>query len=98
MSGKSGKFLFVCGCPRSGTTAIAKLLNYHSKVILGMERYKYQIRKNESNAINPSLFYWESRYAKSKVLDKHSKSYLQENAKYRLCQSLIKRSRVQHTR
>ncbi|MGB3557162.1 MAG: sulfotransferase [Geitlerinemataceae cyanobacterium] len=133
----------VCGCPRSGTTAITKLLNSHSKIIIGMERYKYQIRKSDPNSINPSLFLpehflninsdetniipktgnqWFSLYediafkfnanaskldalwvgyklpSKSKGLDAELKYYLQENAKYKLCQSLIKRSRIQHTK
>ena len=34
------KFLFVVGVPRSGTTAAARILNYHSKILLGIERYK----------------------------------------------------------
>lgn len=32
--------LFVCGCPRSGTTALARLLNLHPEIVVGLERYK----------------------------------------------------------
>ena len=34
------KLLFVCGVPRSGTSALAKLLNTSPHVVLGVERYK----------------------------------------------------------
>jgi hypothetical protein len=33
-------YLFICGAPRSGTTATAQLLNRHPKVAVGIERYK----------------------------------------------------------
>jgi hypothetical protein len=33
-------YLFICGAPRSGTTAIAQLLNRHPRIALGIERYK----------------------------------------------------------
>ena len=33
-------YLFICGAPRSGTTAIAQLLNHHPKISVGIERYK----------------------------------------------------------
>ena len=32
--------LFVCGVPRSGTTALARCLNRHRRVALGIERYR----------------------------------------------------------
>jgi hypothetical protein len=34
------KFLFLCGVPRSGTTAMANLLNSHPKIAIGIERFK----------------------------------------------------------
>jgi hypothetical protein len=37
---ESRNYLFVCGAPRSGTTAIAQLLNRHPKIVVGIERYK----------------------------------------------------------
>ncbi|MCW5733904.1 MAG: sulfotransferase [Enhydrobacter sp.] len=33
-------YLFVCGCPRSGTTALTRLLNLHPGIVIGLERYK----------------------------------------------------------
>ena len=32
--------MFVCGVPRSGTTALARCLNRHRRVALGIERYR----------------------------------------------------------
>lgn len=40
------KYLFICGCDRSGTTALVKLLNSHPHLCIGMERYK-GLLKNE---------------------------------------------------
>lgn len=48
-------FLFICGCPRSGTTALTHVFNWHPNVLLGMERYAALFRKN-SNAMNKDLF------------------------------------------
>jgi hypothetical protein len=40
-------FLIVTGVARSGTTALGELLNAHSKVCLGIERFKFQyLREN----------------------------------------------------
>ncbi len=33
------KKLFICGCARSGTSALTKLIGAHEKIVLGMERY-----------------------------------------------------------
>ena len=42
--------LFVAGCPRSGTTAIANYLNVHPSVMVTIERY------NHTMPITPDLF------------------------------------------
>ena len=38
------QYLFVTGCPRSGTTALVELLASHYAIVIGMERYKYVAR------------------------------------------------------
>lgn len=48
----SRKYLFVCGVPRSGTSAITSLLNEHPKIALGLERY----RRVPRAALNENLF------------------------------------------
>jgi len=54
---KSLKYLFVGGPPRSGTTALAKLLNHHPKIAIGIERYKYLYHNAARNCeIGPGLF------------------------------------------
>lgn len=51
------KYLFVGGPPRSGTTVLAKLLNHHPKIAIGIERYKYLYRSAARNGgIGPGLF------------------------------------------
>ena len=50
------KYLFICGCPRSGTTALVRLLNSHPSLAIGMERYKYYASQQKINKINPSAF------------------------------------------
>jgi glycosyltransferase involved in cell wall biosynthesis len=37
---RADRHLFVAGCPRSGTSALAFLLNEHPEIVLGFERYK----------------------------------------------------------
>lgn len=50
------EFIFICGCARSGTTAITHLLNSHPEIALGMERYKFFLRDKISDKITPELF------------------------------------------
>lgn len=50
------EFLFICGCPRSGTTALVRLLNAHHSIAIGMERYKYYANKKNIAKINRDLF------------------------------------------
>lgn len=51
----SKKFLFVCGCPRSGTTVLTQLLNWHPRVSIGMERFGMLLYRN-SDLFNPTIF------------------------------------------
>ena len=50
------KYLFVAGCPRSGTTALVKILNSHYQIILGMERFKYVKKKITPNHFTKTNF------------------------------------------
>lgn len=45
--------LFVCGVPRSGTTVLAEVLSAHSRVVLGIERFKRCYRRPD---FGPSYF------------------------------------------
>jgi hypothetical protein len=45
-------YVFICGAPRSGTTAITKLLNHHPSIAIGIERYK----NVPSEQLVPSVF------------------------------------------
>ncbi len=50
----AGRYLFVMGCPRSGTTALKTLLNGHQAIALGEERYGS--RYDHAEFLDPSLF------------------------------------------
>jgi hypothetical protein len=50
------KPLFVCGCPRSGTTAFADYLNRHQEILICQERYKLGTLREE---ITPEFFTFE---------------------------------------
>lgn len=47
------KPLFVCGCPRSGTTAMGSLLAGDPRIVLGIERYGTMFF---GNSLTPDLF------------------------------------------
>lgn len=47
-------YCFVMGCPRSGTTALTRLLHAHDAIVMGMERYKFLA--DGSGALGPELF------------------------------------------
>ncbi len=49
-------YLFICGCPRSGTTALVNLLNHHPSIAIGMERYKHYATQENIHKINPDAF------------------------------------------
>ena len=53
---QSRRFLFVCGVARSGTTVLARLLNNHPQVAVGVERYKYRFMRRALPADPASLF------------------------------------------
>jgi Sulfotransferase family len=51
------KYCFVFGCPRSGTTAVVRLLQAHPRVVIGMERHKFLLSRRRDRAkFGPALF------------------------------------------
>ena len=52
----SKRYLFVCGCPRSGTTALMHLLNSHRLIVLGVERYKKFAKPTHIKKLNKRVF------------------------------------------
>jgi len=50
------KFLFVTGIQRSGTTALANLLNWHSEISVCIERYKNLMLGQNFKHFEPELF------------------------------------------
>jgi hypothetical protein len=51
----SARPLFVAGCQRSGTTAVAEYLNRHPRILVGLERYG----RVPAKTITPELFAFE---------------------------------------
>lgn len=49
----SRRFLFVCGCPRSGTSALVELLASDPRIAIGAERYAHLY---ETQDLTPDLF------------------------------------------
>ncbi len=50
------RVLFVCGAARSGTTALARLLNTHPDIVVGIERFKYRLLGAQDEIDYASLF------------------------------------------
>ena len=48
------QYLFIVGCPRSGTTAMWELLSSSSKIVIGVERYAHRVFPPFS--LKPDLF------------------------------------------
>jgi hypothetical protein len=46
------KYLFICGVPRSGTTALSRLIGLHPQIVMGTERYKYLYRGENTLSID----------------------------------------------
>ena len=56
MNSNIKKYLFVGGLARSGTSALTELLNGHSEIAIGMERYKYLFGNGELFTRGEELF------------------------------------------
>lgn len=56
------KYLFVCGPPRSGTTALGRCLNFHPRIVLGRERYKYRLLAREQNGFDYRGLFAKDRF------------------------------------
>ena len=59
---KSRRHLFVCGTARSGTTALARLLNAHPKIALGIERYKNILLSKPDPSFNYADLFTKDRF------------------------------------
>jgi hypothetical protein len=56
------RYCFIFGCPRSGTTALTRLLNSHEAFVVGMERYKYHYSSTQGRAALGPDFFEPGRY------------------------------------
>jgi len=75
------KNLFLCGCPRSGTTALWKLFASEPKIATGLERFKNRCR-NAKFELSESL-YTKDRFFELKDGDTHFKDLINgESGKY----------------
>ncbi|MGF1553291.1 MAG: sulfotransferase [Paracoccaceae bacterium] len=63
------RFLFVGGCPRSGTTALAAILNAHPACLIGDERF---FRRFKAGTATPALFARE-RFLRVEEGDLHAR-------------------------
>lgn len=50
-------FLFIAGCERTGTTALLRLLNSDSRIVLGKERFKFICKTLAMDHFRPSSFF-----------------------------------------
>jgi len=53
------KFLFICGCPRSGTTALWDIVSSHQKIAMGCERFNslYPLNKVTTELFEKDRFF-----------------------------------------
>jgi hypothetical protein len=57
MSSGAPRHLFIAGCPRSGTSALAFLLNEHPQLVLGFERFKRVRAQLDPFHFTPAQFF-----------------------------------------
>ena len=63
------KYLFICGCARSGTSALWRLMTAHSKLAIGLERYIGRCNQKDFS-MSPKHFV-KDRFYTLKVGDTH---------------------------
>lgn len=66
------KHLFVCGCARSGTSALVRALNEHPEIAIGMERY---INRFSSDGVLRQELFEVHRFFSVKKGDTHYQRY-----------------------
>ena len=76
------EFLFICGCPRSGTTALWNLVSSDKRVIIGVERYGNKFM--EPDGISEELFERDRFFSLQKG-DTHYDNLAQFNEYYTRC-------------
>lgn len=59
---KPRRHLFVCGTARSGTTALARLLNAHPQIALGIERYKNILLREPDPSFDYAKLFTKDRF------------------------------------
>ncbi len=81
------QFVFVCGCPRSGTTTTTNLIRTHEKIALGRERYQNLFQRTKRV---PRELFQKDRFCNSLLDgDTHHKTlgkyYEDLNARFDAC-------------
>lgn len=84
------RYLFICGCARSGTTALWKVVSAHHKIALGCERYN-KLFRNHHEKISEELFEknrffniqeYDTHYSKMEDMPPYILNYFLELPKY----------------
>jgi hypothetical protein len=84
---KEKQILFVCGCPRSGTTAMWRLLTASPEIVMGVERYGVRIFTKE--CLTADLFEYDRFFSLTggdtfyNDLESFSDYYIKARASYR---------------
>ena len=85
------RYLFVCGVPRSGTTALALLLNRHPSIGIGIERYRFFAVGDDARLYSEELFQTDRFFSyrpedgAADVFDKYQHVYADLAGKWEHC-------------
>ena len=69
------KITIICGIPRSGTTALARLVSLNQNIVIGIERYKTVFRSKSFNA----EFFQKEKFFDKKFLPTNVDQYRYQN-------------------